>query len=83
MTGDLDGPRVSGSEKVRQSEEVAHTCEFDLRESTAYGNAFDDRFLLVGCRSSRRGQSRRPVSASGSQEGLADLYLLLKDNLEP
>ena len=47
LTGDLDGPRVSGSEKVRQSEEVAHTCEFDLRESTAYGNAFDDRFLLA------------------------------------
>jgi len=46
LTGDLDGPRVSGSEKVRQSKEVARTCEFDLRESTAYGNAFDDRFLL-------------------------------------
>ena len=47
LTGDLDGPRASGSEKVRQSEEVALTCEFDLRESTAYGNAFDDRFLLA------------------------------------
>ena len=47
LTGDLDGPRVSGSEKVRQSEEVACACEFDLRESTAYGNAFDDRFLLA------------------------------------
>ena len=46
LTGDLDGPRVSGSEKVRQSEEVAHIYGFDLRESTAYGNAFDDRFLL-------------------------------------
>ena len=47
LTGDLDGPRVSGREKVRQSEEVALTCEFDLRESAAYGNAFDDRFLLA------------------------------------
>ena len=47
LTGDLDGPRVSGSEKVRQSEEVARACEFDLRESAAYGNAFDDRFLLA------------------------------------
>ena len=47
LTGDLDGPRVSGREKVRQSEEVARTCEFDLRESAAYGNAFDDRFLLA------------------------------------
>ena len=47
LTGDLDGPRVSGSEKVRQSKKVARTCEFDLRESTAYGNAFDDRFLLA------------------------------------
>ena len=47
LTGDLDGPRVSGREKVRQSEEVARTYEFDLRESTAYGNAFDDRFLLA------------------------------------
>ena len=46
LTGDLDGPRVSGAEKVRQSEEVARACEFDLRESTAYGNSFDDRFLL-------------------------------------
>ena len=47
LTGDLDGPRVSGREKVRQSDEVAHTHKFDLRESTAYGNAFDDRFLLA------------------------------------
>ena len=47
LTGDLDGPRVSGREKVRQSEEVARTYKFDLRESTAYGNAFDDRFLLA------------------------------------
>ncbi|MCY3788270.1 MAG: HAD family phosphatase [Gemmatimonadetes bacterium] len=47
LTGDLDGPRVSGSEKVRQSDEVARAYEFDLRESTAYGNAFDDRFLLA------------------------------------
>ncbi len=47
LTGDLDGPRVSGSEKVRQSEEVARAYEFDLRESTAYGNAFGDRFLLA------------------------------------
>ena len=47
LTGALDGPRVSGSEKVRQSEEVAHTYGFDLRESAAYGNAFDDRFLLA------------------------------------
>ena len=47
LTGALDGPRVSGSEKVRQSEEVARTYGFDLRESAAYGNAFDDRFLLA------------------------------------
>lgn len=47
LTGDLDGPRISGREKVRQADQVAHTCEFDLRESTAYGNAFDDRFLLA------------------------------------
>ena len=47
LTGDLDGPRVSGREKVRQSDEVAHTYKFDLRESAAYGNAFDDRFLLA------------------------------------
>lgn len=47
LTGDLDGPRVSGREKVRQADQVALTCEFDLRESTAYGNAFDDRFLLA------------------------------------
>ena len=47
LTGDLDGPRVSGAEKVRLSEEVAHTYEFDLRQSSAYGNAFDDRFLLA------------------------------------
>ena len=46
LIGDLDGPRVSGSEKVRQSEEVARAYGFNLRESTAYGNAFDDRFLL-------------------------------------
>ena len=46
LTGDLDGPRVSGSEKVRQSKEVARTYGLDLCESTAYGNAFDDRFLL-------------------------------------
>ena len=46
LTGDLNGPRVSGSEKVRQSEEAARTYGFDLRESAAYGNAFDDRFLL-------------------------------------
>ena len=46
LTGDLDGLRVSGPEKVRQSEEVACACEFDLRESAAYGNAFNDRFLL-------------------------------------
>ena len=47
LTGDLDGPRVSGREKVRQADEVALAYEFDLRESTAYGNAFDDRFLLA------------------------------------
>lgn len=47
LTGDLDGPRVSGREKVRQSEEVARIYKFDLRESAAYGNAFDDRFLLA------------------------------------
>ena len=47
LTGDLDGPCVSGSEKVRQSEEVAHTYGFNLRESAAYGNAFADRFLLA------------------------------------
>ena len=47
LTGNLDGPRVSGREKVRQADEVALTYEFDLRESTAYGNAFDDRFLLA------------------------------------
>ena len=47
LTGDLDGPHVSGREKVHQSEEVARACEFDLRDSTAYGNAFDDRFLLA------------------------------------
>ena len=47
LTGDLDGPRVSGSEKVRQSDEAARTYGFDLRESAAYGNAFDDRFLLA------------------------------------
>ena len=47
LTGDLDGPRVSGREKVRQADQVALTYEFDLRESTAYGNAFDDRFLLA------------------------------------
>ncbi len=47
LTGDLDGPRVSGREKVRQSDEVAHAYEFDLHESTAYGDAFDDRFLLA------------------------------------
>ena len=47
LTGDLDGPRVSGSEKVRQAEEVARAYKFDLRESAAYGNAFDDRFLLA------------------------------------
>ena len=48
LTGDLDGPRVSGPEKVRQADEIAHTYKFDLRESAAYGNAFDDRFLLAG-----------------------------------
>ena len=47
LTGDLDGPRVSGREKVCQADEVAHAYKFDLRESTAYGNAFDDRFLLA------------------------------------
>ncbi|MDE2807714.1 MAG: HAD family phosphatase [Gemmatimonadota bacterium] len=47
LTGGLDGPRVSSSEKVRQSDEVARACGFNLRESTAYGNAFDDRFLLA------------------------------------
>ena len=47
LTGDLDGPRVSGREKVRQADQAALTYEFDLRESTAYGNAFDDRFLLA------------------------------------
>ena len=47
LTGDLDGPRVSGSEKVRQSDEAARTYGFDLCESAAYGNAFDDRFLLA------------------------------------
>lgn len=47
LTGDLDGLRVSGSEKVRQSDEVARACGFDLRESAAYGNAFDDRLLLA------------------------------------
>ena len=47
LTGDLDSPRVSGREKIRQADQVARVCEFDLRESTAYGNAFDDRFLLA------------------------------------
>lgn len=47
LTGDLDGPRVSGREKVRQADQAALTYEFDLRESTAYGNAFADRFLLA------------------------------------
>ncbi len=47
LTGDLDGLRVSGPEKVRQSDEVVRTYGFDLRESAAYGNAFDDRFLLA------------------------------------
>ena len=47
LTGDLDGLRVSGPEKVRRSDEVARTYGFDLRESAAYGNAFDDRFLLA------------------------------------
>ena len=47
LTGDLDGLLVSGSEKVRQSDEVARAYGFDLRESTAYGNAFADRFLLA------------------------------------
>ena len=47
LTGDLGGLRVSGREKVRQADEVARACEFDLRESAAYGNAFDDRFLLA------------------------------------
>lgn len=47
LTGDLAGRRVSGREKVRQADQVAHACEFDLHESTAYGNAFDDRFLLA------------------------------------
>ena len=47
LTGDLDSPRVSGREKIRQADQVARVCEFDLRESTAYGNAFADRFLLA------------------------------------
>ena len=47
LTGDLDSPRVSGREKIRQADQVARACEFDLRGSTAYGNAFDDRFLLA------------------------------------
>ena len=47
LTGDLDGLRVSGPEKVRLSDEVARAHGFDLRESAAYGNAFDDRFLLA------------------------------------
>ncbi len=47
LTGDLDGLLVSGPEKVRQSDEVAYAHGFDLRQSTAYGNAFADRFLLA------------------------------------
>lgn len=47
LTGDVDGLRVAGSEKIYQSDEMARTCGFDLRESTAYGNAFADRFLLA------------------------------------
>ncbi len=47
LTGDLDGPHVSGREKVRQAGQVARAYEFDLGESTAYGNAYGDRFLLA------------------------------------
>ena len=47
LTGALDGRRVAGPEKVRQSGAAARAYGFDLRESAAYGNAFDDRFLLA------------------------------------
>ena len=88
QSGTLDGrlgrpARIWLVRKVRQSDEAARTYGFDLRESAAYGNAFDDRFLLAEVARSRRCQSRHPVSASSPQEGLADLYFLLKDNLEP
>ena len=46
LTGDLDGPRLSGPEKVRRAREVARARGFSLRQSAAYANAFDDRFLL-------------------------------------
>lgn len=47
LTGGLDGLRLSGSEKLRRSGEVARAHGFDLSESSAYGDAFDDRFLLA------------------------------------
>ncbi len=47
LTGDLDGLRLSGSEKLRRSGEVARAHGFDLSESSAYGDAFDDRYLLA------------------------------------
>ena len=82
MTGDLDGPRVSGSEKVRQSEEVARTCEFDLRQSAAYGNAFDDRFLLTAVAYPVAVNPDRQLAQLARERDWADLYFLLKDNLE-
>ena len=46
LTGDLDGPHLSGPEKVRRAQEVAGACGFSLPRSSAYANAFGDRFLL-------------------------------------
>lgn len=51
LTGDLEGPHISGAEKVRRGQEAARACDFFLARSAAYGNAFADRYLLevVGC----------------------------------
>ncbi len=51
LTGDLEGPHLSGAEKVRRAQEAACACDFYLARSAAYGNAFADRYLLevVGC----------------------------------
>ena len=51
LTGNLEGPHLSGAEKVRRAQEAARASEFFLARSAAYGNAFADRFLLeiVGC----------------------------------
>ena len=83
LTGDLDGPRVSGSEKVCQSEEVARTIRIRPPRIRSLRKRLRRSLLASGSRSSRRGQSRQQIGAAGSQEGLADLYLLLKDNLKP